>query len=1015
MDTALDDLYDSDDMLAQLEKMGSPEQVRLNTESLYKFLMCQPDPEAWLSQAVESYAAEGADPSQAPWFCKAKELLAHRLQFALSLAEDARAFARASREWDCNAMEGLIASDAQSISLYMEEKASDISFDRWSSPKKRGEVCSDDYYKLQELRNGYKEVIQSTLKRDVTQEPWEMEKYRRMEPPLRALCAAVRAFMKEYQAAKHDAGVMDYNDLEQMALKLTLDEGICEDLRRKYRYIFVDEYQDSSAVQETILNRISRGNNVFHVGDVKQSIYGFRQSDPDLFLREQEKYKKNDGGQLIALNRNFRSLPNVLHCVNRVFSRCMNTFTCDMEYDALARLYPGRTSDVPDPATIVQIIEKESADHPDEDGEYVHSEVEAVARLVKSFLGTPIHDKDGSTRPARYGDIVILRRAVQSALPQYMEHFQSQGIPVFAGRGGNFYETVEIRQALDYLWAVHNPLEDVHLLGALRGVGEMDAQQLAQIRIFGRGEEGQGEKKRMYTCLISYANAGADASLRDKCARFLDRLRRMRDLARESTLQLLCETVLEDTGLLVKFASLPKGRVRAANLRSLPVRAAEYDASGLRLGDFLRRIESTAARNREEDVPAFSENDDAVRIMTVHQSKGLEFPIVIGAGLGASFRVGNDKDAEGYAVSRVWCDKDCGIALEYYDDEQSASDDTLKTRALAMMKEHASIAEEMRILYVLMTRARERLALVGEVKSLSARLDSWLSGRVEAHNMLDWIAPAVLSHEDSKNAVRFINEEWDRYETDDSHWDLRLSMEKAEIAQVQPEEAAKALPAKPQRDEKLIAQLTYQYPHPEPTVQQKASVSELAHGAEESFFERKTPAFLSKDKKLKGAARGSALHRFMQILDYEPLRNAQDAQAQLLQQVKNAHHRAMLTAEEAEAVAGSLNEITRFLDSSIGKSILSGAKALREKPFELRMDEQGQMRLVQGVIDLMVLEDDGCILVDYKTDHVGLDAESVRQKHGAQVSLYRKAAELAGLTVKKCVVYLFYTGAEVEV
>ena len=287
-------------------------------------------------------------------------------------------------------------------------------------------------------------------------------------------------------------------------------------------------------------------------------------------------------------------------------------------------------------------------------------------------------------------------------------------------------------------------------------------------------------------------------------------------------------------------------------------------------------------------------------------------------------------------------------------------------------------------------------------------------GGISAKCMLDWIVPAALTHPDARAVCERYGLEVAQ-EGDDSRWDVRVTMEAEAQEEMRSEEIVmKDIEAEDAGSE-MLQQLQFVYPYPEPTVMQKASVSELAHGAQQSFFVRKKPAFLSKEKKLSGAARGSALHRFMEILDFEKLKHCASHGEELERQAQQAAQLARMTREEADAVLDGMSEIERFLDSGIGKSILSGAKVLREKPFEIRMDEGGQMRLVQGVIDLMVIEDDGATIVDYKTDHTGLDAETVQQKHGAQVALYRKAAQLAGIRVKRCVVYLFYTGNTVEI
>lgn len=1017
MDTMLDQVYAENEMIKRLERLGSIAQVRLNVESLYRFLMCQIDPLGWLEKYTNEYEKSANQLQDAPWFVRAKGYEMEDFARVMASMQHALAFSRSAQAADCQAMAALIASDIEGVQAYLDGDAQPVKFATWRSPNKRKADDSGELCQLREMRDAYKKAFDSVQKDALVVTDWSQQQFGEMSDGAFVLAEITRRFMVEYARIKKDMGVVDYNDLEQMALKLTQDEMVCDDLRHRYSYIFVDEYQDSSAVQETLLTRVSRGDNTFHVGDVKQSIYGFRQSEPGLFLDEQRRYGKGEGGELISLNRNFRSRQNVLASTNRVFERCMTQGAAGISYDDAARLYPARKEDLADAPTLVQLIDKKaaSADDDEDEMQFVRGEVEAVARLVQQLVGTTITGKDGSLRPARYADIVVLRRSVASVLPAYFECFAKAGIPVYSTKGGSFYQTIEIMQVLDYLWAVHNPLEDVHLLGALHGVGGFTAQQIADIRLCGRGQD--GEEKRMWTCLIDYRNAPGDEGLGKKVAGFMDLLARMRELARQEKIATLCAVVLEETGALTSFAAMPRGRIRVANLRSLPVRAAEYDNAGLRLGDFLRRIEQTGSRNREEDVPAFSEHDDVVRIMTVHQSKGLEFPIVIGAGLGTRFKTGNDKDADGYMTSRVWCERQYGFALEYYNPQYAASDQTLMTKAIAAIKRKESIAEEMRILYVLMTRARERLVLVGEVTSLHKRMQDWAQPQPQqaAACMLDWLMPAVLSHPDARSVRQAYGLELPE-QADSSRWEIRVSME-AE-AQEEQEEALPGLGILGEdapRDEDALAQLRYVYPYRQPQVLRKQSVTELVHGAQDTFFVKELPAFINRDKKLTGAARGSALHRFMEIVDYGRLAVCDDVAQELLAQMDDALLRAHMTGEQVQAVREGVHEIERFVRSDIGRAILSGAQVLREKPFEIRMDEGGEMRLVQGIIDLIVLKEDGAVLVDYKTDHTGLSPESVREKHGDQVLLYKQAAQRAGLVVKKSVVYLFYTGNMVEI
>ena len=999
LDDVLDEAYADEAMLSRLERMGGAQQVRLNVESLYRFLMCQVDPFGWLERAEARYDEDvSGDFSQAPWFLAAREEARRSLRAVCRRIEEAVEFAKGSAEEDCRKVAGLIAGDLAAVRAAAEAGSAAVKFATFRSPNRSTDWDSEDLYALRQWRDAYKEACAAALKGMPVCDDWTRAQMAEMSEALHALAEVTRRFHAEFARLKANAGVVDYNDLEQLTLKLTQDESVCEDLRQRYSQIFVDEFQDSSAVQETLLRRAARGDNTFHVGDVKQSIYGFRQSDPGLFLAEQARYARGEGGTLISLNRNFRSLPNVLNSVNEVFRRCMTRESCGIEYDEAAELYAGRTGDGEGEKTIFLTFQRDANEKSP-----TAREAEVVADLIERLVGTPVSDGQGGTRPARYSDIVVLRRAVVSALPKYMECFARRGIPAYAGGGGSFYETPEVRAALDVLWAVHNPLEDVHLLGALRGAGGFAAEDLARLRLHGRATAGKEEDRRVYSDLLACRD-GEDVpeELREKALRFLKLLETLRRVAREEKLSVLCTAVLEETGMLADLMALPHGQTRAGNLRSLPERAAEYDEAGLRLGDFLRRIDSTAGRSREEDVPAFSENDDVVRIMSVHKSKGLQFPIVIGAGLGSRFRFGNDRDADGYRTSRVYCHREYGLALDYYDPESAASDSTVMTRALAALRRREDLAEEMRILYVLMTRAQERLALVGDRGEEKKR---WSMPLDDPQCLLDFVEPAVWG-----NLFHWVPSG----KAPTNCWQIEgWKAKKTEATEASP---APQAPAIGEPSEETLAQLRFVYPYPQPEARQKQSVTELTHGAQ-SVFAREKPAFLQEKSGLRGAERGSALHRFLEIADFAAFAAQEEAAygAEVRRQTEEAERLARMTPEEGEAVRAADAEIARFLQSEIGRAIRGGAPTLREKPFELRLDAGGQMRLVQGVIDLIVLQADGALLVDYKTDHTGLDAQSVRARHGAQVRLYREAARRAGLAVKRSLVYLFSTGQCVEI
>ncbi|TFD99258.1 helicase-exonuclease AddAB subunit AddA [Jeotgalibacillus salarius] len=878
---------------------------------------------------------------------------------------------------------------------------------------------------------------------------------------LSTLIELVRIFEKEFKSAKEERGLVDFNDLEHFCLEILRDPGTNGPSQAAYHYrnqfkeVLVDEYQDTNMVQETILQLVKSGNekdgNLFMVGDVKQSIYRFRLAEPNLFLGKYRTFQQPGSGQKIDLAKNFRSRPEVLNGVNFIFRQIMGEMVGEIDYDKDAELIPG----APYPEDITVPVKLAVIDQADEDApqEEMPEEVMDERELERSTLearymikeirgmidnGRQIYDvKKKLYRPLEYRDIVILTRSM-TWTPDIMDEFRQAGIPLYADLSTGYFDATEVAIMVSLLKVIDNPIQDIPLASVLRSpIVRCTEEELAKIRE-------ADPKGTFWDALQVYMSAeDADSSLKEKCSWFLVSLRKWRAQARTGAVSELVWQLFRDTQFYDFTGGLPGGKQRQANLRALYDRARQYESTSFRgLFRFLRFVERM--RDRGDDLGAaraLSEQEDVVRMMTIHKSKGLEFPIVFISGMARQF---NEMDLRGSYL----LDKDFGLAVPYVDIENRISSTTLPQMAFKEKKRLENLAEEMRVLYVAMTRAKEELILIGTVPdaeklkakwTLSGSHDSWLLPeytRKGAKKYLDWIGPALARH---KHAIHSVPS--GLFE-DASVWNMEVYHKQLFTTEQKKEETAaewlshvknhETVPGKSDQYEDLMERLNWIYPHEAASmIKSKQSVSSIKRQHEtfdetaadtlvkpsKKLYER--PAFLQQEK-MTAAEKGTIMHTVMQQVPLQKIPDQKDIEALVAKLIV----REILTEEQAETV--NVSHVTAFFQSPLGKRLLSASQVRREVPFTYATSPQKtgisqhveDHVLIQGIADCVFEDAEGLVLLDYKTDYVDRtqpDAETIlAERYRLQLSLYKKALE-ESLNRKIDEVYLYFFNADLTI
>ena len=1032
---------------------------------LYSFSRAYPNPKVWLEECVKQYEFKTVEDlersnlvadiltdvkrNQVEWL--------EDLEFAISICESEdgpRVY------YDTLIADKLMLSKLANISTFqeMQQVLANLT---WTSLKScRDKTVDKEKIDLvQKLRNDLKAAVKKIVEQYFLEVPEELIKdMMAAKANMEVLAEMVNTFADAFRAKKQSKNLMDFEDMERYALEILTRETAGElvpspaaiELQEKFAEVMIDEYQDSNLIQEAILTSVSRVKNekynIFMVGDVKQSIYRFRLSRPELFMDKFHTYSLEDGEkQRIDLHKNFRSRKEVLDSTNFVFEQIMTKGFGGIEYDEKAALYYGANYEqMPGNETEVLFINAEDS----EKEERIELEARTVARRIRELVGKhKIYDKKlDAYRLARYSDIVVLTRSLAGWTDIFSEVLGEEGIPTYTSSKEGYFQTREIKLMLDYLRILDNPHQDIPLVAVLLSMfGQINNEELAMIK-------SSTDEKSLYGSIYAYIEQGESEELVEKLECFIKQYKGFRKRVPYTAIHVLMWQILEETGYGNYTAALPGGAQRAANLEMLLTKAVAFENTSYKgLFNFVRYMEQLQKYDVDYGEASLQdENMDVVHLMSIHKSKGLEFPIVFVSGIGKKF---NTKDAK----SSIVIHPELGVGMDAVNVIGRTKIPTLLKKIIQKKIVLENTAEELRVLYVAMTRAKEKLIITGAIKNLETLLDKLrkLGKRdtkqlpygelTKASCYMDWILPALYRNqcfvpvvEQFGKIVPFTNPLFQEHVPiitrvlDEAEIDANAVEEYVES------EVTKQILQKWDTseiyDEEIKAQIQEQFSYAYPymhnqIIKQKMSVSELKKRAYEEetsetlFAEEDVipllPNFMQEKVQHMGAFRGTAYHRLLELLDFSRDYSEED----VVDEVNHFVEQGLMELEMKECI--NAKDILRFLNSSIGKRMQRAClkeQLHAEQPFVLGLDSEevyrdvsGETVLVQGIIDVYFEEDGQLVLMDYKTDKVSCEKELV-ERYRAQLEYYAKALErLTGKNVKEKIIYSFTLQKEIEV
>ena len=990
--------------------------------ALHRFMMTRPDPWAFLSRAQEMVRVTGEAFEQSPAARLLADFAGRRLEHLCANARETLALCEGENgplhyAAACGMDVQLTADLAEAAKggyTALHDALHGVTFAALGRKKKTDVFDEDIADRVKARRDALKKAVADLQTAFALTMEDAAADIRMTAAPLDGLAELAKTYDTLYTAAKRQRGLMDFDDLEHGALAALELPEVRAALREQYRYVFIDEYQDSSAIQEAIIGSFAREDGLFLVGDVKQSIYRFRQAEPSLFLQKAARFDlpEREQERRIDLQKNFRSRANVLEAANAVFGRIMRAEETEIEYDEREKLFCGLPAREDDPPVELHILYQPGEDSAEEDDETaerelvaVEREAKVVAARIRELVGTPFYDaKTETERPLRYRDMTVLMRAVRGSAPLAAQMLESEGIPVFCDAGEGYFDIPEIRAMTALLQTIENGARDEPLLAALRGPAlGLDESELAEIRIH------TPDTKIPYYEAVRRYREEMDDALAEKLRTFEEKRARWRLCARNQGVDRLIERIYAETGFLAQAGALPGGAARQANLHLLTARARTFAGTqGGSLHAFLRYAERLRAGGDSMSASAIGESEDVVRIMTTHKSKGLEFPVVFVLALG--------RKMSGQSLrARALMDAQLGVGLPCIDTEMNSERDTLLRRAIRVKAQREQLAEEVRVLYVALTRARERLILVGSVSG-DKPPEKWKSADLSAMNTgLDMIVPALMQ----AGVSLTIREEAVRL--DDSTW--RVFAHVGGAAGGLPRRTEDAvlrllaeLAAAP-RDEALVRLMNFK-PDAKTAVR-KTTVSAVLRDEKRAAQEEeplpdeplmRLPRFME-EQQMTGAQIGTAFHRMMRMFDFDALRATHNLEEEIDRQRTALLEKGIVSENELATVRPRL--LVRLFASPLGVRMLAAEELHREWAFTYRRETEDGAQLLQGVIDCCFVERGAWVLVDYKTD---ADAAGAIERHRPQLELYAQAlAGITGMPVRERVLYLVRAGMGYQV
>ena len=1011
----LDDCYEAPDegfkLLTDTVGMGRRDDNKLaeTVLALHRKTQSHARPELWLRQQLETLEPAETDAGRTVW---GSEILRNVRDDALYWAQRMDDVCRRAAEDEAVAAKYGPSFAETALSLRDFARACDLGWDRARealpiSYPRLGTITNPPDPELKEYTKAVRELCKKNCAKYEKLLSASSEKLlsdmHRTAPAMRALIELTLRFDRAYAAEKRRKAEVDFADLEHLTAQLLTNEDgspteLARETSQRFCEIMVDEYQDVNRVQDDIFRALSKnGENLFMVGDVKQSIYRFRLADPLIFTDKYEKYSfLTDADKTapikIMLQENFRSRQEVIDGINSVFTACMSKKLGEIDYDENALLRCGGVYD--DSGCAPELILIDVKGDEDDLRDKTEKEAAVVADKIRELM---LSGMTVSGRELGYGDIALLMRSANSVGEVYRRELIVRGIPVAAGQGGSFFASTEIASLMSLLAIIDNPHQDVALIAVLRSSAfGFTADELTEMRLADR----EGD---FYTALKKAAETN------EKCAAFLETLGKLRSRAPDTPVDELLMFIYNELDLPALCAAMQDAPQRLANLRMMLELSKRFASGGFRgLHRFCQWLRRLAERGG--DMGAAS-SEGAVKIMTIHKSKGLEFPVVFLCDASRRF---NDADLK----QTVLIHPELGLGAKVYDLERRLEYPGLARNAIKQRVKREMLSEEMRLLYVALTRARERLIVTAAMKEPEKKLQSMMlqctrpmspEVLLGAQSMADWMIYAQLCAEDDKFKLSFI------------------SAADAAAAQAEEPELEKA-PSDAEIVEKLRRNLAFSYPHEAATrLPSKVTATELKHLLDESDEEAASLAPTARSRfrtprlgdayTLTPTQRGSAAHALLQHIDYSKTGSEEEIRGELTRMTREK----FLTAQQAEAVDTGC--IRRLFASRIGQRIMNADRLRREFKFSLLCPAEkffpggeGESVLLQGVIDCMIEENGEITIIDYKTDRVrGSELIERAKGYEKQLEAYAYAAQrMTGKPVRECVLYFLHSGETVE-
>ena len=1112
IETLFEEKYDQEDteftsLVEAFSTYKNDDNLKELIINMYNFIMSGPWPENWLKENAEAFNIETMEKlNNSKWVLVLKNSIKVEIEGYIKMLEKAIEI--------INLTDGLepyletfsnelysIKNAYNSIDCGLDDIYSSlcsISFGRLKSIKKDKVSDENAQNTVKSIRDDIKKKISELINNTFSVTPEEMLiNIKGAYPTIKKLTEIVLEFGEMFSQKKNEKNILDFNDLEHLCLKILSDKDengniipskTAIEFKNLFDEVLVDEYQDSNNVQETIIELVSRRKdefpNVFMVGDVKQSIYRFRQAKPELFMEKYINYTlEESNNRKIQLYKNFRSRKEVIDGVNYIFKEIMSETVGELEYTDEEALNLGASYENSEDENVilggpieVNIIEKsieesdlnkeklDEEDFENEEIEGVNLEGKIVAKRIKELMTTTgnnvfkVLDKEtGEYRPIKYKDIVILLRATKNWSESLLDELGQEGIPAYADTGSGYFESIEIRTIMSLLRVIDNPMQDVPVIAVLKSpIMGFSAEDLSIIRL-------KNKEKYFYENIADIAEGNiCDISeeLITRCKGFLEKLEIWRNKAIYMPIDEFIWYLYMDTAYYGYVGAMPNGVLRQANLKILFQRAKQFEQTSFKgLFNFINFINKlTKSSGDMGSAKILGENEDVVRIMSIHKSKGLEFPVVFLCGTGKQF---NLMDLN----KNILYHDELGFGPDFVDLEKRVSIGTIAKEAIKKKMKLETLSEEVRILYVACTRAKEKLIITGTVNNIQKSIEKWVSSASLDYNLilpseilkgksyLDWIGMSLCQHNDGKVLREKIAVSNEISKDDNSKWDIKLwkrsdIVVNNEDGKLEEEKEVKLSILEEEYDKDVYGEvdkrLSYKYPLKESTkLKSNISVSDLKkRNAEfidqhvesinieevESKNNRTiiTPKFLQEEKGLTAAEKGTAVHFVMKKIDLDKVSSIHE----IKDQIQYLYENDFILEEEMKAVNPS--KILNFFKSDLGKMMTElhkeGKKIYRELPFYTEISsvnidntlseeyENEKVRL-QGIIDCFFEYNGESILLDYKTDYVSKDNEAeLQKKYIKQLDYYSDAVfKITGKKVSKRYLYSFYLEKVIEI